>query len=1709
MLSLMIPCQLAYVWFDSLTSLPRTGLTCLGLFSSGGQTARRNLLPYLTHSKFDSTFLVQIQFARSPVYVLLAFRSLPDNPAGGLGAIQSVRRYVHDWHEFQKFDSSVHGVGMRLFGHKVCSKLSVWQFVFFALLLAGFTSTVHGQTAPYVLPYTMTTYVGAHAPYTTSAAACGTGHALDGSGDGCPASLFSVGTDPHDVRVDGLGNLFFLDDTAGTVIHKVNPFTGLTTIYYGSTVNAKACAAGGTVDKTGDNCTATDNAANSTATLYTYTGKTMRGLGVGLDGDLAIAGYNDLEIHKIAASNLFMSLQGGSYTTSGALNGAVGTSTFNQARGVSIDASGNIYVADTGNNILRKIVNGVSSNVSASNSSKTLNTANGPISSALLAAPEDVQIDPYGNIIVADAGNNVIRAVYEGSGPFFGISSPTVGWIYVIAGSGTAPATGTYTYSTNGTAPVVASNSVAIGVRKIGINAQGDVFIADSSWNVVWMVDHATGDMRLIAGEYGAAATTGTNGSNVCAAHTNIVGDGCPGPQSTLDVSSDMGASANAFGDLYVTDAEGAGSSISRIRKVVSGLNFPATAINSSTTQTIFLHFAASDTQAASAPFTISGNGTDFQLGTVSCSATPNLDQTTDCLVPVTFTPSVAGLETATLTATSTKGGVGTFVLSGTGTMAAIAYDPGNAILLSSAVNNAQGIALDGAGNAYVADTGNNRVLFYQAGSSTPTVFAGGGSASCTGSTDTFGDGCAAKAAALNAPKAVAVDITGAVYIADTGNNIIRKVTPGTGIISLYGGNGTGCSAKSDSLGDNCLATQATFSSPAGLVADNVGNLYVSDTGNNVIRIISSTGYVSPLAGGATTLCTGKTDAFGDGCPASQTTFTSPAGLAFDATGSNIFVADAGDNIIRKIFLSTTIGTNGTGTSGFPLPTSIQVNPVTLVAGNGGNGDSVDANSLAINSQLSAPTGVAVDAAGNTYIADTGNNSIRLVNEATGIISSIAGITSPTGGKGTLPGSATIAQLTSPGALAVYPNGTIYVVDSGNNRILTDTRNAISYNFGLVNVNSVSPYAFFTALNIGVSSVTEPNPLFTQSTPNTQFTLTGVANSNNSIGACTAAAALASGGICYLEAQFSPTASASETSTFNQSFVTGATPLVPGTPSITLIGVGAVLTPTTSVVTQSANSQYGAPVTFTATVSATCNIYAPSCAPTGTVTFTIDNVAQAPIPMTANAAVTAATASISISGLAVGNHSVSCNYSGDDFYASGSCTAITAVVAQASTTSLLSLTNNNQTQYACQSSFASSYPPAALTCVETALTGTVVSNTTGVPTGTVTFFAHQGSTNASGATATITGYTATVKTGSSSYNFVFNATNAFNVGGTVYFTGLTNATFLNGQGLTITAATATTFTVLVTSIPSGFALSGTETGSAIPGIASTQLNANAVGSSTLQYTEGNDGNLVAGSDTTLPPGTYSVNCIYSGATNFASSTCASVTYTVTSPAAAFSLIPYGCIPSSLYQQGTQVASLASTCTGYNTHASMTNPPTVSVAQGSTTDATIFILPSTTMSGTLTFSCSGLPSYATCTFSPTSITLTPGAAFPTPVYTDVTFWNDVSGSAAELHAPSIGASHRDVALASIIGWPVTLLGLTGIFTLRRKRNRLRMLSLFAAILVVAGSAVTLSGCNGPGAYVAVLTPAGTYPITVSATNGAVTKSVVVNYTVTAPGIPGLE
>jgi len=299
-------------------------------------------------------------------------------------------------------------------------------------------------------------------------------------------------------------------------------------------------------------------------------------------------------------------------------------------------------------------------------------------------------------------------------------------------------------------------------------------------------------------------------------------------------------------------------------------------------------------------------------------------------------------------------------------------------------------ITLDSSGNFYIADQFNFRVR--KVANGTISTLAG------TGTAGFAGDGQASTSAQISAALGVAVDSTGAIYIADTNNNVIRKVS-GANISTIVGSN----TAPSAYGGDGAGASGAYIFHPAAIAFDGLGNYYIADTGNARIRKVDKSGTITTFVGNSISSYNF------DGPDATQSEVNNPQAIAADAVG-NVYVADTNNHRIRKITPSGVITTiAGTGIAGF--------------SGDGGP---------AVNAKVNNPKGIAVDTDGNVYIADTFNNRIRVITLDGNIVTIAgAGAAGDTGDGG----PALQARMFFPTGIAIDANKNLYVCDNQNNRV--------------------------------------------------------------------------------------------------------------------------------------------------------------------------------------------------------------------------------------------------------------------------------------------------------------------------------------------------------------------------------------------------------------------------------------------------------------------------------------------------------------------------------------------------------------------------------------------------------------------------------------------------------------------------------------------------
>ena len=563
----------------------------------------------------------------------------------------------------------------------------------------------------------------------------------------------------------------------------------------------------------------------------------------------------------------------------------------------------------------------------------------------------------------------------------------TNGLITTVAGNGVEARSGLGAYSGDGGPATQASLFRPEGVAA---DALGNLFIADTINNRVRKVD-ANGVITTVAGN----GYTIYFGSNPIGEGT-YSGDG--GPATNASLNWPMGVTVDASGNLFIADSDN-----NRIRKVDTNGIITTVAGNGNSTvlgpssvavDAVGNLFIADQSNARIRKMATNGTTT-----TVSTSARLSgpvgvvLDAAGNVLV------SDAGehvSKIATNGTTTLIAGTGSYGYSGDGGAAT------NAMLSSPC-----GLALDTRGNLFIADEGNNRIRKIGA-SGTITTVTGDGFATFSG------DGGPAIEATLADPSGITLDGNGNMFIADCGNNRVRKVDT-NGIITTVAGN-----TNSDYTGDGGLATNASLYEPTGVAVDAQGNLFIADYVNHRIRKVDTNGIISTVAG------TGYGGASGYGGPATNAAVGFPSDVAFDCHG-NLFIA--GGNINRVL----EVGTN-------------QI--IYVVAGNTNSGYAGD-GVLATNTSLYGPDGIALDAAGNLYIADYWDNRIRMV-DTNDIITTVAGVgPSPPytggfqGGFGGDGGPATAAQLWWPCGVAVDSSGNLFLGDANNERIRKVDTNGI------------------------------------------------------------------------------------------------------------------------------------------------------------------------------------------------------------------------------------------------------------------------------------------------------------------------------------------------------------------------------------------------------------------------------------------------------------------------------------------------------------------------------------------------------------------------------------------------------------------------------------------------------------------------------------------
>jgi uncharacterized protein (TIGR03437 family) len=637
-------------------------------------------------------------------------------------------------------------------------------------------------------------------------------------------------------------------------------------------------------------------------------------------------------------------------------------------QGVATDSAGNLYFTSL-NCVFKVDPNGVMTRV-AGNSRAGYSGDGGPAPNAQLAGALAVAVDAAGNLFIADTNNHRIRRV------------STSGVITTVAGNGVNG------YLGDGGPAVSAWLANPTGVA---VDGSGNIYFADTTYNLIPAMNNR---VRMVSpnGIISTVAGNGTFGAS---------GDG--GPAIGAQLANPAGIAIDAAGNLYVADTQD-----NRVRKVsangiistvagngtigFSGDNGPAVgaqlsypnAVAVDGSGNLFIADAVNNRIRKVAP-----NGIITTVaGSVRCcgsagdggpATAASLVFPTGVAVDSSGSFFIADSQSGIVRKVSADGIIATLAGSGT---SAPSGDDGPALNAQLSAPNA--VAADGEGNVYVADYNNNRVRRISKAGVISTVAGNGTAGSFSG------DGGLATGAAIWGPDAVAVDGSGNLFIADNINRRIRKVST-SGIITTVAGNGNlGFS------GDGGPATKAAIWNPYGIAVDPSGNLFIADNANGRVRKVSTNGIITTVAGGGNSTCC-------DGGPATSAGLGSPYAIAVDGSG-NLFIADWISNSVRKVDAAgiiTTVGGPISGPNALAADGSGNVfvadsfsdrvwktspdGSMIPVAGNGSGGYSGDGG-FATSAQLYLPIvlglnkfGLAVDGAGQIFIADSGNNAVRVL----------------------------------------------------------------------------------------------------------------------------------------------------------------------------------------------------------------------------------------------------------------------------------------------------------------------------------------------------------------------------------------------------------------------------------------------------------------------------------------------------------------------------------------------------------------------------------------------------------------------------------------------------------------------------------------------------------------------------------------------------------
>ena len=812
-----------------------------------------------------------------------------------------------------------------------------------------------------------------------------------------------------------LGNAMLVDGAASFTTTSLPAGTNTVTASYGGSASFAASSTGTIVTAAG-NGSAGSGGNNGPATGAQL--NSPQGLAIDSAGDVFIADYSNNVVREVVkATGEIITVAGDGTAGSNGDGGLANSAELNGPRGLAVDSAGDLFIADTNNNKIREVVKATGDIMTYAGTGSAGSGGDGGLAiNAALNSPRGIAIDFAGDLFIADNLNNKIREVVAATGDIItvagngaagyggdgglaihatldepnGVAVDPAGDLFIVddasnvvrevfSASGeiiTVAGDGTAGYSGDGEPAAEAKLNAPVGVA---LDAAGDLFIADGGNNVVREVIAATGEIITVAGD----GTAGYNGDNI--------------PATAAELDGPNRVSVDSAGDLYISD-----NNNQRIREVTPAVTVDVSASTALPTLTALVASTASAGFGQSVTFTVtvsdsSAGGQIPSGGTVTLSDQYGvINSQTLADGTVSFTSS--SLSDGTYSITASYGDSADFAPSATGAIVTAAgngtfgYAGDNGPATAAELNGPFGLAIDSTGDVFIADYQNNVVRELVKSSGDIITVAGDGIAGYSG------DNEPATAAELNGPRGLAVDSIGDLFISDSNNNVVREVVEETGdIITVAGDGAAGYS------GNGGPAIAAELDGPRGLAVDSSGNLFITDDLNNRIReVVKSTGDIFTVAGN------GTAGDSGDGQLATTAELDQPNGVAVDLAG-DLFIVDDASNVVREVVHST--------------------GDITTVAGDGTAGYRGDGGP-ATDAELNQPNGVAVDAAGDLFIADYGNNVVREVVAATGNIVTAAG--NGTGGYSGDGGLATAAELNNPSRVAVDSAGDVFIADNHN-----------------------------------------------------------------------------------------------------------------------------------------------------------------------------------------------------------------------------------------------------------------------------------------------------------------------------------------------------------------------------------------------------------------------------------------------------------------------------------------------------------------------------------------------------------------------------------------------------------------------------------------------------------------------------------------------------